>query len=37
LVVEVKPCHQHLDDQKYDDGRNIVLDSDYKISVSFDS
>lgn len=37
LVVEVKPCHQHLDDQKYDDSRNIVLDSDYKISVSFNN
>lgn len=29
LVIIVKPCHQHLDNQEYDDGRNVVLDSDY--------
>ena len=31
LVIVVKPCHQHLDNQKYDNGRNIILDSDYNI------
>lgn len=33
LVIIVKPCHQHLDNQKYDDGRNVVLDSDYNIKL----
>lgn len=31
LVIVVKPCHQHLNNQKYDNGRNIILDGDYSI------